>query len=32
MKSPFRVAVITDEITQDLGRALEIASQDFGMD
>jgi L-ribulose-5-phosphate 3-epimerase len=32
MKSPFHVAVITDEITQDLGRALEIASQDFGMD
>jgi len=24
-KSPFRVAVITDEITQDFGRALEIA-------
>lgn len=32
MNSPFRVAVITDEITQDLGRALEIASKDFGMD
>ena len=32
MKSPFRVTVITDEITQDLGRALEIVSQDFGLD
>jgi len=30
-KSPFRVAVITDEITQDFGRALEIVSQDFGL-
>jgi sugar phosphate isomerase/epimerase len=30
-KSPFRVAVINDEITQDFGRACEIASQDFGM-
>jgi L-ribulose-5-phosphate 3-epimerase len=30
-KSPFRVAVITDEITQDLGRALEIAAKDFGL-
>ncbi len=31
MKSPFRVAVINDEITQDFGRACEIASRDFGM-
>ncbi len=31
MKSPFRVAVITDEITQDFGRALEIASGEFGL-
>jgi len=30
-KSPFRVAVINDEITQDFGRACEIAAQDFGM-
>ena len=30
-RSPFRVAVITDEITQDFGRALEIASKDFGL-
>jgi sugar phosphate isomerase/epimerase len=32
MKSPFRIAVITDEITQDLGRALEIVAREFGMD
>lgn len=32
MKSIFRVSVITDEITQDFGRALEIVSQDFGLD
>ncbi|MGH9529437.1 MAG: sugar phosphate isomerase/epimerase family protein [Terriglobales bacterium] len=31
MNSPFRVSVITDEITQDFGRALEIASREFGM-
>ncbi len=31
MNSPFHISVITDEITQDLGRALEIASQDFGL-
>ena len=29
--SPFRVAVINDEITQDFGRACEIAAKDFGM-
>ncbi len=32
MKSPFRVAVINDELGQDFGRACEIASQEFGMD
>ena len=32
MKSPFRVSVINDEITQDLGRACEIAAKEFGMD
>ncbi len=32
MKSPFRVSVISDEITQDFGRACEIASREFGMD
>lgn len=31
MKSPFRVAVINDEITQDFGRACEVAAQEFGM-
>src|SRR6266849_4738917 len=32
MKSQFRVAVINDEITQDFGRACEVASKEFGMD
>jgi len=32
MKSPFRVAVINDEITQDFGRACEITSREFGME
>src|SRR6202171_3363204 len=31
MNSPFRVAVINDEISQDFGRACEVASQEFGM-
>ncbi len=31
VKSPFRIAVISDEITQDFGRACEIASKEFGM-
>src|SRR5919197_2418224 len=31
LKSPFRVAVISDEITQDFERALQIISQDFGL-
>src|SRR5690349_23479406 len=31
MNSPFRVAVINDEITQDFGRSCEIASKEFGM-
>lgn len=29
--SPFRVAVINDEISQDFGRACEVASKEFGM-
>jgi L-ribulose-5-phosphate 3-epimerase len=29
--SPFRVAVINDEISQDFGHACEVASRDFGM-
>jgi L-ribulose-5-phosphate 3-epimerase len=32
MKSPFRVAVINDEIGQDFGHACEIATREFGMD
>src|ERR1700687_5030906 len=31
MNSPFRVAVINDEISQDFGRACEVASKEFGM-
>jgi sugar phosphate isomerase/epimerase len=30
-KSPFRIAVINDEITQDFARACEVAAQEFGM-
>jgi sugar phosphate isomerase/epimerase len=30
-KSPFRIGVINDEISQDFGRACEIASRQFGM-
>ena len=29
--SPFRVAVINDEISQDFARACEVASKEFGM-
>lgn len=32
MNSPFRVAVINDEISQDFGHACEVASRDFLMD
>jgi L-ribulose-5-phosphate 3-epimerase len=32
MKSPFRVAVINDEISQDFGHACEVASREFGME
>jgi L-ribulose-5-phosphate 3-epimerase len=32
MSSPFKVAVINDEITQDFGRACEIAAHEFGME
>jgi len=28
---PFRISVIDDEISQDFGRACEVASQEFGM-
>lgn len=30
-KSPFRIAVITDEISPDFDHACHVASQDFGM-
>jgi sugar phosphate isomerase/epimerase len=29
--SPFRISVINDEISQDFGRACEVASKEFGM-
>jgi len=32
VKSVFRVGVISDEITQDFGRACEVASREFGME
>ncbi|HVJ07643.1 MAG TPA: sugar phosphate isomerase/epimerase family protein [Acidisarcina sp.] len=31
LKSPFRIAVITDEISQDFDHACAVASQEFGM-
>jgi L-ribulose-5-phosphate 3-epimerase len=32
MKSPFRIAVINDELGQDFGRACEVASLEFGLE
>src|SRR5260370_22554732 len=32
LKSPFRVSVINDEISQDFGHASEVASREFGME
>ncbi len=31
LNSPFRIAVINDEISQDFGRACEVAAREFGM-
>ena len=31
LKSPFKLSIITDEISQDFGHALEVASKEFGM-
>jgi L-ribulose-5-phosphate 3-epimerase len=31
MSSPFRVAVINDEISQDFGRACEVVAHEFGL-
>jgi hypothetical protein len=31
LKSPFKLSIITDEISQDLGHALEVASKEFGL-
>jgi L-ribulose-5-phosphate 3-epimerase len=32
MSSPFRVAVINDEVSQDFGRSCEVISQEFGLE
>jgi len=32
LNSPFRISVINDEISQDIGRACEVASREFGME
>ncbi len=32
IRTPFTLSVLTDEITQDLGRACEIAAREFGLD
>src|SRR5580700_12039056 len=31
MNSHFKLSIITDEISQDLGHALEVASKEFGL-
>jgi sugar phosphate isomerase/epimerase len=31
VNSPFKLSIITDEITQDFGQALETASKEFGL-
>jgi len=31
MSSPFRVAVINDEVSQDLGRSCEVIAREFGL-
>jgi L-ribulose-5-phosphate 3-epimerase len=31
MNSPFRIAIINDEVSQDFGRACEVAAREFGM-
>jgi L-ribulose-5-phosphate 3-epimerase len=32
MSSPFRIAVLNDEVTQDFGRACEVISREFGLE
>jgi sugar phosphate isomerase/epimerase len=32
MNSPFRIAVINDEISQDFGHVVDVASREFGME
>jgi len=31
LNSPFKIAIINDEISQDFGHACEVASREFGM-
>src|SRR5580700_6160680 len=32
MSSPFRIAVINDEISQDFGRSCEVTAREFGLE
>ena len=32
MSSPFRIAVINDEVSQDFGRSCEVIAQEFGLE
>lgn len=32
MSSPFRIAVINDEVSQDLGRSCEVIAKEFGLE
>jgi L-ribulose-5-phosphate 3-epimerase len=32
MKSPFRIAVINDEVSQDFGRSCEVIAREFGLE
>ena len=32
MSSPFRIAVINDEVSQDFGKSCEVISREFGLE
>src|SRR5580704_13021173 len=32
MSSPFRIAVINDEVSQDFGRSCEVIAKEFGLE
>jgi len=32
MTSPFRIAVINDEVGQDFGRSCEVIAREFGLE